>query len=37
VLQDGESAEEGGVEARRIMAELGVGPQQLIQGAYVDL
>jgi predicted adenylyl cyclase CyaB len=37
VLRDGESAEEGGVEAGRIMAQLDVTPQQLIQGAYVDL
>jgi predicted adenylyl cyclase CyaB len=36
VLQDGESATEGVAEAHRIMAELGVGTQQLIQGAYVD-
>jgi predicted adenylyl cyclase CyaB len=36
VLQDGESAAAGIAEARRIMAELGVGAQQLIQGAYVD-
>jgi predicted adenylyl cyclase CyaB len=36
VLRDGESAEQGVVEAHRIMAELGVGPEQLIQGAYVD-
>ncbi len=37
VLQEGESAAAGVAEAQRIMAELGVGPQQLIQGAYVDL
>jgi predicted adenylyl cyclase CyaB len=36
VLRDGESAADGVVEAQRIMAELGVGPQQLIEGAYVD-
>jgi predicted adenylyl cyclase CyaB len=36
VLRDGESTAEGVVEAQRIMAELGVGTQQLIQGAYVD-
>jgi predicted adenylyl cyclase CyaB len=36
VLQDGESTEAGIAEAQRIMAELGVGAQQLIQGAYVD-
>jgi predicted adenylyl cyclase CyaB len=37
VLGESESAEQGIVEARRIMAELGVGTQQLLQGAYVDL
>jgi predicted adenylyl cyclase CyaB len=37
VLRNGESAEEGIVEAGRIMAQLHVTPQQLIQGAYVDL
>jgi predicted adenylyl cyclase CyaB len=36
VLRDDEPTEQGVAEARRIMAELGVGPQQLIQGAYVD-
>jgi predicted adenylyl cyclase CyaB len=36
VLRDGESAAEGVAEAHRIMAELGVGTQQLIRGAYVD-
>src|SRR5580692_3454556 len=36
VLRDGESTAEGIAEAQRIMAELGVGTQQLIQGAYVD-
>jgi adenylate cyclase len=36
VLRDGESAEQGVREAHRIMAELGVGAEQLIQGAYVD-
>lgn len=36
VLRDGESAEEGVVEAHRIMAQLGIGPQQLLEGAYVD-
>ena len=36
VLKDDESAAEGVVEARKIMAALGVDPQQLIQGAYVD-
>jgi predicted adenylyl cyclase CyaB len=37
VLQDGESATQGIVEAHRIMAQFGVTAQQLIQGAYVDL
>jgi adenylate cyclase len=36
VLRDGESAEAGVLEAKKIMAALGIGPQQLIQGAYVD-
>jgi predicted adenylyl cyclase CyaB len=36
VLRDGESTAQGVAEAQRIMAELGVGTQQLIQGAYVD-
>ena len=37
VLRDEESAGEGIAEAEKIMAQLGVLPQQLIQGAYVDL
>jgi predicted adenylyl cyclase CyaB len=36
VLRDGESAAEGVVEARTIMAALGIEPQQLLEGAYVD-
>lgn len=36
VLRDGEPAEEGILEARQIMAALGIGPQQLVEGAYVD-
>jgi predicted adenylyl cyclase CyaB len=36
VLRDGEPLEDGVAEAQRIMAELGIGAQQLIQGAYVD-
>ncbi len=36
VLREGESAADGALEARRIMTALGIGPQQLIQGAYVD-
>ncbi len=37
VLREGEAAEQGIGEAEKIMAQLGVRPQQLIQGAYVDL
>jgi predicted adenylyl cyclase CyaB len=37
VLREEESAEEGIIEARKIMAQLEVTPQQLIQEAYVDL
>ncbi|HTB64993.1 MAG TPA: class IV adenylate cyclase [Steroidobacteraceae bacterium] len=37
VLREGESAAAGIVEARSIMAQLGVAPQQLTSGAYVDL
>jgi predicted adenylyl cyclase CyaB len=37
VLREGESAAAGIAEAGRIMAQLDVTPQQLIQGAYVDL
>jgi predicted adenylyl cyclase CyaB len=37
VLREEESAAQGIVEAESIMAQLGVLPQQLIQGAYVDL
>ncbi len=37
VLAQDEPAEDGVVEARELMAKLGVAPQQLIQGAYVDL
>jgi predicted adenylyl cyclase CyaB len=36
VLRDGESAAAGVVEAKRIMAALGVGPDQLLEGAYLD-
>jgi adenylate cyclase len=36
VLKEGESATQGVVEAQDIMTRLGVTPQQLIQGAYVD-
>lgn len=37
VLRDGESAELGVQEAHELMALLGVGDSQLIEGAYVDL
>lgn len=37
VLTDGEDAEEGAVEAQRIMAQLGIRDSQLIEGAYIDL
>jgi predicted adenylyl cyclase CyaB len=36
VLRDGECAAAGVVEADAIMKALGVAPEQLIQGAYVD-
>jgi predicted adenylyl cyclase CyaB len=36
VLRDGESPAQGVLEAEQIMAALGIRPQQLIQGAYVD-
>ncbi|WNV05024.1 class IV adenylate cyclase [Candidatus Methylospira mobilis] len=37
VLQEGESPEVGVQEAHHLMAQLGVEPSQLIEGAYVDL
>ncbi len=37
VLEEGESAEAGTAEAHALMARLGVGADQLVQGAYVDL
>lgn len=37
VLADGESAEAGIAEAHALMARLGIGADQLVQGAYVDL
>ncbi|MEN4920777.1 class IV adenylate cyclase [Achromobacter spanius] len=37
VLREGESAHAGMEEARTLMAGLGVGPEQLLSGAYVDL
>jgi predicted adenylyl cyclase CyaB len=36
-LQEGELAEAGVQEAHNLMAELGVQPSQLVEGAYVDL
>jgi predicted adenylyl cyclase CyaB len=37
VLAEGEPAEPGIAEAHRIMAALGIAPDQLVDGAYVDL
>lgn len=37
VLADDEAAEQGIAEAQQLMAQLGVRPSQLIEGAYVDL
>jgi adenylate cyclase class IV len=37
VLEDGESADVGVLEAQELMERLGVDPSQLIEGAYVDL
>jgi predicted adenylyl cyclase CyaB len=37
VLEEGEPVEAGVGEARRVMARLGIEPEQLIEGAYVDL
>lgn len=37
VLDDGEPAEDGVLEAHRLMETLGVAPSQLVEGAYVDL
>lgn len=37
VLEEHESSEAGVREAHEIMAQLGVEPSQLIEGAYVDL
>ncbi len=36
VLREGESLESGAAEATRLMGELGIAPQQLLQDAYVD-
>ena len=37
VLRDGESAEAGMAEARKLMALLGIAESQLVRGAYFDL
>jgi len=37
VLEEGESSEAGIAEAHALMAQLGVGADQLVLGAYVDL
>jgi adenylate cyclase class IV len=37
VLADDEAVEQGVQTAHRVMAELGVTPAQLVEGAYVDL
>ena len=37
VLSEGEPMEPGVAEAQRIMTALGIAPDQLIEGAYVDL
>ena len=37
VLTEGESAEDGIAVAHALLARLGISPQQLIEGAYVDL
>lgn len=37
VLEDGETSEAGMKEAYALMQQLGVGEEQLIEGAYVDL
>ncbi|WP_431109456.1 class IV adenylate cyclase [Variovorax paradoxus] len=37
VLKEGESADDGVAEAHALMAQLGIGSGQLVQGAYVDL
>jgi predicted adenylyl cyclase CyaB len=37
VLEEGEPAEAGMAEAHALMARLGIGTDQLVQGAYVDL
>lgn len=37
VLAEGESEKEGEAEARDLMQRLGIAPEQLVEGAYLDL
>ena len=37
LLSEDEPADAGIEEARKLMAELGITPAQLVEGAYVDL
>jgi len=37
VLRDGEAETNGVAEAHALMAQLGVRPEQLLEGAYLDL
>ena len=37
VLSDEESAEAGAAIARELLERLGIGPERLVEGAYVDL
>lgn len=37
VLADGDSEADGVAEAHALLAHLGVGPERLLEGAYVDL
>jgi hypothetical protein len=37
VLDNAELAERGVAEAHRLMAALGIGREQLVAGAYIDL
>ena len=37
VLNEGESADAGALEAQQLMRLLSIGPEQLIEAAYVDL
>ncbi len=37
VLRDGETVEAGMQEARSLMQALGVAPEHLVSGAYLDL